>query len=297
MSAPRNFLVKRCIDRAVEEVPLMSGAAGELLSASMSGGDPIELAELAAGHEVLSERILHAANSDWARPPKRLDSLRSCAVLLGAGRIGMIALFELFREHVLTQPRMEGASIKVGLHRCLFALSAAESFAGGHRFSRPDAELVSAASLLQDMGELYLASWFPCPWESVLREVSGGAELEEAEQRVMGWTHADLTAHLGERWGVSPGIARLIRCHEGKFVDAADKEFCVFAAGWLAKCTYPDSKLSQPGEMPAEVLAWLGLERSQIPKMTEALLSQATTVWDALMREPTPLDAGYLRAA
>ena len=297
MAAPRNFLVKRCIDRAIDEVPLMSGPAAELLSLAAVGGDPIDMADVAAEHDLLRERLIHAANSNWARPPKRLDSLRDCAVLLGAGRMGMIALFELFRSEALTEPRVQNPSVKVGLQRCIFALAAAESFAAAHHFSRPDAELAASSALLQDIGEIYLAAWFPCPWESVLKEASENGDLEGSERTVLGWTHADLTAYLGERWGMSAGIARLVRCHEGRFEDAAEKEFCVFAAGWLAKCTYPDAKLSQPTEMPAEVLAWLGLERSQIPKMTEALLMQATTVWDALMQTPTPLEATPRRKA
>jgi HD-like signal output (HDOD) protein/CheY-like chemotaxis protein len=151
----------------------------------------------------MSAKVLQLSNSAFFGLAQRVTSLSSAVSYLGMATIKNLALAsEAFRVFVPDSRIPQSVCDSLQRH----ALSSA-AIANILPVERGTREIAAVAALLHDIGSLFLASAMPDAFCSVLAlSSSRGCEHFEAEQELLGTSHAEIGAYLLGLWGI-PDLA------------------------------------------------------------------------------------------
>ncbi|MES2308230.1 MAG: HDOD domain-containing protein [Verrucomicrobiota bacterium] len=85
------------------------------------------------------------------------------------------------------------------------------------------------AGLMHDTGKLFLQKVFPAEYREVLELVKNNRlSSEQAEFTVFGFSHADVSAELCQRWGMPGSVTTAVKFHhDPSFPDLSSKESCL----------------------------------------------------------------------
>ncbi len=157
----------------------------------------------AVGHEIatdyaLSAQVLKLINSSLYGLKNPISSIKQAVVLLGLGVIrtlvGTSWVANLIKES------------SKGLHHHALA-TARTSFILSRTLSIGDPEEIASIGLLHDVGKAALAKFAPEEFHAICREAAAkGSCFHEAEQQILGVTHAHVGGHLLERWNLPARI-------------------------------------------------------------------------------------------
>ncbi len=143
---------------------------------------------------------------------------------------------------------------------------------------RPGEEIETAftAGLLHDIGKLVLASGVPRTWKKILETASSeGMTLWQAEQQVLGTTHAEVGASLLATWGLSDQLVEAVAFHHHPEHSGASNFSAltaVYAANLLADKKF--SRVSSPPGSEPVYLRLLKLE-DHVPQWRERFVQAA----------------------
>jgi putative nucleotidyltransferase with HDIG domain len=143
---------------------------------------------------------------------------------------------------------------------------------------RPSDEIETAftAGLLHDIGKLVLASGVPRTWKKILETAaSEGMTLWQAEQQILGTTHAEVGASLLATWGLSDQLVEAVAFHHHPEHSGASNFSpltAVYAANLLADKEFSIAPAQNEGE-PA-YLELLKLE-DHVPEWRERFVEAA----------------------
>jgi putative nucleotidyltransferase with HDIG domain len=169
------------------------------------------LGKLIATDLALTAKVLKIANSPFYGFPKRISTIEFAIIVLGYDTLKEIVIStslvssleedpdpsfdqKKFREHAITS-----GTLARQLARDLGYRVSGEVFAGG---------------LLHDMGILVLHRHFSDEYRrivSIVRETD--LTFLEAEESVLGVTHADVGAWLGDRWNLPDHLVEAVALH------------------------------------------------------------------------------------
>jgi HD-like signal output (HDOD) protein len=200
------------VTRSLDEQPLpISTVARSLIR--MTADPTVSLGELSrvvSADPGLTGKIVKMANSAFYTGPEIVSSIPSAILKLGITATRSIAITAsvqgLYRgggaaelEHDLWQH-----SLAVGVGARIIAQHAAP----------PLAEEAFLSGLLHDIAKLVLIQRFPDVYKPILRRTLGNDESPlDVELTSMGFTHADLSAMILERWAFGPVPIRAVRFH------------------------------------------------------------------------------------
>jgi putative nucleotidyltransferase with HDIG domain len=171
-----------------------------------------EIAQVISTDPVLTSKVLQVVNSPFYGFPNRITTVTHAIVILGFNTMKSIVLsstiFDLFRKEARTG----------GLDRAEFwkhsiaCGSAAKTL--GRKLGYAALEEIFIAGLLHDIGKLVLDQFLHDKFSAAL----DAARLRhilivEAEQEVLGVTHAEVGAWLFEKWSLTKGLVETTRCH------------------------------------------------------------------------------------
>lgn len=154
--------------------------------------------------------------------------------------------------------------------------------------STASAEELYTAGLFLDAGYLLLGIHQPMLLLNLKRncERTPGLSLAEAEEHILGFSHAELSAVMAEEFKLSSLVVNCLRAHHSP-VDApmehmVEADICCVASG-LADAIGLDviEGLPRVGYDPL-ALQRLGIEKDQLEKTAETLTSKAMIVADTL---------------
>jgi putative nucleotidyltransferase with HDIG domain len=207
-----------------------------------------ELADAVNADPGLAARVLRIVNSGFFSFPQPITTITHALVLLGTDIVKALVVtapvFELFgRAHALWEHSVATA-------RAASVLAAQL----GYR----DPEEIGIAGLLHDVGKVVLADEAP----AAIRTVQGLVReqqllVSDAEQQVLGFTHADVGAWLLQRWNLHPRLTDPV-AHHHRFDERrehADRTAIVHIADILARAR----GIGNPGDpgLPAlDAAAW-----------------------------------------
>ena len=158
----------------------------------------------------MSAKVLQLSNSAFFGLAQRVTSLPAAVSYLGMETIKNLALAsEAFRVFVPDSriPRSTCDS----LQRHALSSAAIANILPVERRSR---EIAAIAALLHDIGSLFLASAMPDAFCSVLALAGErGCEHFEAEQELLGTSHAEIGAYLLGLWGIPDLAVEAIMYH------------------------------------------------------------------------------------
>jgi HD-like signal output (HDOD) protein len=231
---------------AAPEIRKVIGAVGALPSLSTTYtaltqalSDPessiSEVADIIKHDIAMSAKVLQLVNSAFFGLAQTVTSLLGAASYLGMETIKNLALVsETFRIFV-PDSRIPQGVVESIQRRAQTAAAIAVMLPVGKKLR--DVTVLSA--LLQDIGSLVLASKMPDKFCAVLScAKQRGCELFEAEEEILGTSHAEIGAYLLGLWGL-PALAVEAIAHHHRPTRIPHTDFdsstAVYLAGLLAQ--------------------------------------------------------------
>lgn len=81
------------------------------------------------------------------------------------------------------------------------------------RIGYEDPEGAYLAGLVHDLGEIVIFSCFKMEFPEILRRVRDGSSFRDAETEVLGYSHGEIGAWLGERWRFPAELQEVMKYH------------------------------------------------------------------------------------
>lgn len=201
----------RQIIGTITELPSWSTAYAALNAALRNAGTPIaEVVEIIQQDVAMSAKVLQLVNSGFFGLPQKANTLEHAVNYLGLDKIRTLALYsETFRIFVpdaripdsfgrITQQQSQRTAIIAGALPLPVELREAAFVAG----------------LLHDVGKLVLASTMPDTFSAVLAKMNGqGCTATEAEEELLGISHAEIGAYLLGLWGINDMVVEAVAHH------------------------------------------------------------------------------------
>lgn len=189
---------------SVGELPSLSSTYTSLMKAATDPYTSInQLAAIIEKDVAMSAKVLQLANSAFFGLAREASSLQSAATYLGTATIKNLALAsEAFRAFAPTPPVPRPICEAIQRHSQETA-----AIAGMLPIERGIHDITIVAALLHDIGRLFLATKMPdefCAIQSLSR--MRACKVFEAEEEILGTSHAEIGAYLLGLWGI-PNLA------------------------------------------------------------------------------------------
>jgi HD-like signal output (HDOD) protein len=188
----------------VGELPSLSSTYTSLTQALKEPNASIDkIADVVGGDVAMSAKILQLVNSAFFGLAQSVTSLRSAVSYLGMQTISNLALAtETFRVFAPDSRIPQSVCESMQQHA-----QRAAAIAGKLPGDRKAREVTVLAAFLHDVGRLILASKMPDMFCSVLSYVAEHkCQPFEAEEKLLGTSHAEIGAYLLGLWGI-PNLA------------------------------------------------------------------------------------------
>jgi HD-like signal output (HDOD) protein len=222
----------------------------------------------------LTANILRYANSPMGGARYRIAQVRDAVVRLGIPKVLEIAV----TAHVRSQMTRALPEYGYGKEE-LWKHSVASAMAADVLVSMASTQVPAhsfTAALLHDVGKLVLARHLDSPHLKAIAHLisNHGLTYSQAEQEVLGFTHATIGARVTEIWNLGPEIAEAVGAHhefDGDAGPAADAvRICNLAAKTVG-CGLGTEGMNIAGDVGATER--LGLSREDF----EALCAEVQT--------------------
>jgi putative nucleotidyltransferase with HDIG domain len=164
-----------------------------------------EIATIIAQDPVLAAKILKVVNSPIYGFPGRISSLTQALLLLGLnvarGLLLGVSVLDIMQRSI------------VGLWEHSVGCAIAARIIA-RRKGLKDAEEVSVAGLLHDIGKVFLSLKFPDIYGDVIAQAGARAIfIAEAERESFGVTHAEVEAWIGRKWNFPQNLVEQMAYH------------------------------------------------------------------------------------
>jgi HD-like signal output (HDOD) protein len=196
---------------SVGELPSLSRTYTRLTEAVTDPDVSIgEVSEIIEQDVAMSAKVLQLVNSAFFGLAQKVTTLQNAASYLGMETLKNLALAsEAFR--VLTLDSRIPQSVCEGIQKHAHLVAAV---AGALPVDRKNRDVTVVAALLHDIGSLFLASSMPDQFCAARTLASKrGCKTYEAEEEVMGTSHAEIGAYLLGLWGIPSLTVEAIAHH------------------------------------------------------------------------------------
>jgi HD-like signal output (HDOD) protein len=197
----------------MDELPPFSPVLGRLLG-SLSNEDVSfgEIASLIEKDTVLAGNALRVVNSAAYGRRGTINSVRHAVSLLGVLKVRNLMLGLSISRLWNRTPASKGWSgSRFNLHAAATAIMA-DVLAQHFPVDYPEGAYV--AGLFHDAGKLLMAVGLIEEYEEIQRRVQAGlGTLEQCENELLGFTHAELSADMADRWNLPRPIRHAIARH------------------------------------------------------------------------------------
>ena len=169
-----------------------------------------DIAAIISADIAMTTKVLQLVNSSFMGLSRTVSSVAEAVAYLGVEMVrNLVVSVEIFRSFPLSD-RLATFSIDA-LSRHGQACSQLTLRMVRHHEWRDHA---AAAALLQDVGQLVLASCEPALFSSLLeRSVTEHRSLHDVERDALGFTHADVGAYLLTLWGLPGPVIDAVSTH------------------------------------------------------------------------------------
>jgi putative nucleotidyltransferase with HDIG domain len=194
---------------SIDALPSLPSVYKEVVEEINSEEGSLEkIGEIISRDAGMSAKLLQLASSAFFGLPQRSKSIARVVNLLGIETIKTLIL----SVNIFAQYERAGlASISKLWDHSLGVGMIAKSIAKSEKLDHEEAFL---AGLLHDLGKLILLDKFPGKCEETINlSNTSGCPIWEAEQTVLGTTHAHIGAYLMGIWGLSGTLVEAIAFH------------------------------------------------------------------------------------
>ena len=220
---------------AVNAMPPLPAVLSQLLG--MLNDDDCSSTQIASMIErdsVLSGSVLRCVNSAYYGVSSRVSSIRHAVTLLGFATVRNLAL--AFSMRRMIQSSQPSGAVYAAYSRHALACALMTQFLA-HFTRSPELEAAFAAGLFHDIGKLLVFTTTPELVPKIVTEWEVGGSYQDAERKVLGVTHSELSGSVIHSWKLPQQIELAVRCHHDPAAAMAE------------------GKTSEPTKPPS--LAWL----------------------------------------
>ncbi len=235
-----------------------------------------QIATILAEDPAMSVKVLKLTNSAFYGLSREIDSVKQAVVVVGLEAVKNLVLsasvLDMFKGNDTDQEfqdRFWRHSLATAF--CCRLLARRVKTRG---IADPDAAF--SAGLLHDVGKMVVCCFLPEEQAQFkeAREADRECADHEIEQRLFGYTHADIGGFLAVHWKIPQKLANAITSHHcfGQ-VDAEDPvSHIVYLGNYLAKKTFYDQPEQHlVGTIDPQMLEYLQLSESDLEGYSEAL--------------------------
>jgi HD-like signal output (HDOD) protein len=201
----------RNIVGAVSELPSLSTTYIQLRRVVSDENTSIgQVAEIIQQDVAMSAKVLQLTNSAFFGLAQKVTNLSSAVSYLGMETIKNLALTsEAFKAFGTSSRIPQSILDSIQRHALLTAAIAVKlPVERGHR------DITAVAAMLHDIGVLFLASKMPDAFCSTLSRLKErGCRRFEAEEELLGTSHAEIGAYLLGLWGIPNLVVEAIAHH------------------------------------------------------------------------------------
>ena len=201
----------RQIIGTITELPSWSSAYAALSAALRNASTPIaDVVEIVQQDVAMSAKILQLVNSGFFGLQQGATTLEQAVNYLGLDKLRTLALYsETFRVFVPDARIPDSFGRSAAQHSQRTAV-----IAGALPLAPELRERAFLAGLLHDVGKLVLASTMPDAFCAVLAKMSDqGTTQADAEEELLGISHAEIGAYLLGLWGIHDMVVEAIAHH------------------------------------------------------------------------------------
>ena len=200
------------IMETAEDFPTLSTVATQIAQMTSDLQVPVsEVARLISMDVALSTKLLRLVNSSFYGLSGKVSEIPQAISILGYRKVGSLALGLAVME-TFSRPIATGFDLKLFWERSVCNAVAVGIIASRLRHTFP-AEAFTAG-LLQDIGSLFLAQYFPAEYSGVIGMARAlNVHPAVAEREVTGLDHAAVGALLSRHWKLPPIFEETIREH------------------------------------------------------------------------------------
>jgi putative nucleotidyltransferase with HDIG domain len=273
-------VVDRAVIRArvegLTKVVTVPEAVGRITAKINSGtASAAEIAGDISQDQILAAKVLKLVNSGFYGFRQPITTITHAVVMLGQGVLKNIVLTASVMDLVdAMNAKMAGLWLhSIGTARAASAIA--------ERLDAPTPEEHALSGLLHDVGKVVIAQVFPSEYTRI-RELATSRECLqlEAEQQVLGVTHAEVGLWLLKKWALPDNLVYPIAYHHTFHPkrDHADRTAVVHVADILCRALavgYPgDGRIPPPHP---DALAMLDLPMSEYEAICRQLEADVST--------------------
>lgn len=198
------------IEQAVKHIPSLPDVVNDIIQSLDDQNANIErLTDKIMIDPALAMRVLKIANSPFYGLSGKISSLKEACIVLGAYSIKNLAV----AAGIVNKLNKSGKAINtIKLWEHAVATGAAARVIAERRGL--DHEIAFTAGLLHDVGKLILDSNYPAEYRRVTEfRTSEDCFIREAEQHILGVTHAEIGELTARHWKLPGVIVDVIKNH------------------------------------------------------------------------------------
>ena len=205
----RNPRLAAYLEQASQDLPTIPKVATRVIEAIDDPDSSVDdIRTLIEQDPALTARVMKISNSSLYSFATEIRSLDQALALLGSRTV---------RNLVMAVAMREAYSEFGELEQLLWAHSSAAGpvcAALARKVGQVDPDEAFTLGLLHDIGKAALANSHRAEYEGVLRRVTEeNLRFIDAERDLFGFDHAELGAHVAERWALPAAIVSVIRHH------------------------------------------------------------------------------------
>jgi putative nucleotidyltransferase with HDIG domain len=203
-----SFKAASIVDITGDLPPMPHIAAQVIDKLSEADSTPREIHHLIIKDQALAARVLKVANSPYYGASRSISTLRDAVMFMG---------FDSIRSLIMTAV-LKGVFSHVSLsEKLLWEHSVGCGFAArkiGEEVGFQRREEAFIAGLMHDVGKAVLFLRSPAVMRDIMQEVyNDGGNFFEVEERMLGFTHADVGKVIADKWRFAPEIEDAIASH------------------------------------------------------------------------------------
>jgi putative nucleotidyltransferase with HDIG domain len=170
------------------------------------------LANIISADHILTARVLKLANSAYYGFPKQISTINLAVVVLGFNALRDLVFGISVIDQFSASQFEDDLDVTQFWRHALFVGSGAKFLS--KFLDYPVCGEVFVAGLLHDIGYPVLLQYFPDYFESARKySLKKNLSFHEAEQKVLGFDHAEVGAWLAKGWNLPDKIVQAIRFH------------------------------------------------------------------------------------
>ncbi|MCC6738007.1 MAG: HDOD domain-containing protein [Planctomycetia bacterium] len=211
-AAPGADRLKRVVDRiqGLPTLPAMLSSINRLMANPRTSAK--EIAQLISSDPAITSKVLRVVNSSFYGFPNRISTVTHAIVILGFNTIRSVVLSTSIFDALRKTAPAQGFD-RTAFWRHSIGVGSLSRVVARH-LGFTSLEEFFIAGLLHDIGKVALDSYLPEEFAKVVARVrEADVTMLEAEEAVLGVTHADVGGWLLQKWSLSQALVDAVARH------------------------------------------------------------------------------------